>query len=245
MGCHGPTRLYGGGIHNREIDSRWIRTVVESRGFDGGVQLHAHVRLRSLCLGANKMFVQELSCTCLSIFHWFRFASLPVISDRRPAGFQGESTVFRIGSIFTVIFSWFQVNSKIMLSVGGIVIVMASVACSLGLFGYIGVPTALLTIEVRKLENYRLRELLGKRIDNKCTWFAQVIPFLVLAVGVDNIFILVHTHERKPKRAEESIPEHIGKVLADVGPSMLLTSASECFCFLIGWYRSAGILLLQ
>ncbi|XP_076221530.1 NPC intracellular cholesterol transporter 1 homolog 1b isoform X2 [Nomia melanderi] len=109
-------------------------------------------------------------------------------------------------------FKNYLINSKIMLSIGGIVIVMASVACSLGLFGYIGVPTALLTIEV--------------------------IPFLVLAVGVDNIFILVHTHERMPKRAEESIPQHIGKVLAEVGPSMLLTSTSECFCFLIGTLSS-------
>ncbi|XP_026674415.1 NPC intracellular cholesterol transporter 1 homolog 1b-like isoform X2 [Ceratina calcarata] len=99
-------------------------------------------------------------------------------------------------------------NSKIMLSFGGVIIVIASVACSLGVFGYIGVPTTLLTIEV--------------------------IPFLILAVGVDNIFILIHTHQRHPKRADESVPDHIGRILAEVGPSMLLTSMSECFCFLIG-----------
>ncbi|XP_076173454.1 NPC intracellular cholesterol transporter 1 homolog 1b isoform X2 [Ptiloglossa arizonensis] len=99
-------------------------------------------------------------------------------------------------------------NSKIMLSIGGIIIVMVSVACSLGIFGYIGVPTTLLTIEV--------------------------IPFLVLAVGVDNIFILVQTHQRNPKRLEESIPDHIARIAAEVGPSMLLTSGSECLCFLIG-----------
>ncbi|XP_016911679.2 NPC intracellular cholesterol transporter 1 homolog 1b-like [Apis cerana] len=99
-------------------------------------------------------------------------------------------------------------NSKIMLSVGGVVIVIASVACSLGIFGYVGVPTTLLTIEV--------------------------IPFLVLAVGVDNIFILIHTYERNPKFDDESIDEHIGRILGEVGPSMLLTSISECLCFLIG-----------
>ncbi|XP_076281170.1 NPC intracellular cholesterol transporter 1 homolog 1b [Lasioglossum baleicum] len=103
-------------------------------------------------------------------------------------------------------------TSKIMLSIGGIVIVMASVACSLGLFGYIGVPTTLLTIEV--------------------------IPFLVLAVGVDNIFILVQTLERTPKPVDRTIPEHIGNILAEVGPSMLLTSMSECLCFLIGTLSS-------
>ena len=105
-------------------------------------------------------------------------------------------------------FRGYFAHSKIMLSVGGIIIVMASVACSLGIFGYIGTPTSLLTIEV--------------------------IPFLVLAVGVDNIFILVQTHQRNPRHRGETIPDHIGRILGEVGPSILLTSASECFCFLIG-----------
>lgn len=48
---------------------------------------------------------------------------------------------------------------------------MGSVLASIGLCGYAGIPTTLLTIEV--------------------------IPFLVLAVGVDNIFIIVQTHQRK------------------------------------------------
>ncbi|XP_076621985.1 NPC intracellular cholesterol transporter 1 homolog 1b [Colletes latitarsis] len=105
-------------------------------------------------------------------------------------------------------FEGYFAKSKMMLSIGGIIIVMASVACSLGIFGYIGVSTSLLTIEV--------------------------IPFLVLAVGVDNIFILVQTHQRNKKYSEESIPEHIGRIMAKVGPSILLTSTSECLCFLIG-----------
>ncbi|XP_014484242.1 PREDICTED: Niemann-Pick C1 protein-like [Dinoponera quadriceps] len=103
-------------------------------------------------------------------------------------------------------------NSRIVLSVGGIIIVIASVGCSLGVFGYIGVPTTLLTIEV--------------------------IPFLVLAVGVDNIFILVQNYQRNPRHNGETIAEHIGRILAAVGPSMLLTSMSEFFCFLIGAFSS-------
>lgn len=47
--------------------------------------------------------------------------------------------------------------------------VLSSVACSLGIFSYIGIPLTLIVIEV--------------------------IPFLVLAVGVDNIFILVQTYQ--------------------------------------------------
>ena len=65
----------------------------------------------------------------------------------------------------------FLVETKLFLGVGGVLIVLGSVLCSIGLCGYAGVPTTLLTIEV--------------------------IPFLVLAVGVDNIFIIVQTHQRQ------------------------------------------------
>ena len=59
---------------------------------------------------------------------------------------------------------------------------------------------------------------------------------MVLAVGVDNIFILIHTYEKNPKCDDETIHEHVGRILGEVGPSMLLTSISECLCFLIGQY---------
>ncbi|KAM7541010.1 hypothetical protein Aperf_G00000046447 [Anoplocephala perfoliata] len=54
---------------------------------------------------------------------------------------------------------------KISLSIGGVSIVLASVFSSIGLWSFVGVPATLIIIEV--------------------------IPFLVLAVGVDNIFIMV------------------------------------------------------
>jgi Niemann-Pick C1 protein len=40
------------------------------------------------------------------------------------------------------------VDSKVTLGVGGIVIVLMAVGCTLGIFGYAGVTTTLLTIEV-------------------------------------------------------------------------------------------------
>jgi Niemann-Pick C1 protein len=51
------------------------------------------------------------------------------------------------------------------LGLGGVMIVLLSVAASIGIFGFAGVPATLIIFEI--------------------------IPFLVLAVGVDNIFILV------------------------------------------------------
>lgn len=100
------------------------------------------------------------------------------------------------------------IDSKITLGLGGVIIVLASVVCSVGLFSFIGVPATLIIIEV--------------------------IPFLVLAVGVDNIFILVQTHQREARQHNESHAEHIGRTLGQVGPSMLLTSLSESCCFFLG-----------
>lgn len=100
------------------------------------------------------------------------------------------------------------IDSKITLGIGGVIIVLASVVSSVGLFGYIGLPATLIIVEV--------------------------IPFLVLAVGVDNIFILVQTYQRDQRRPDETIEEQVGRVLGRVGPSMLLTSVSESCCFFLG-----------
>ncbi|PZC81097.1 hypothetical protein B5X24_HaOG213437 [Helicoverpa armigera] len=105
-------------------------------------------------------------------------------------------------------FSRLLIDSKVTLGLGGVCIVLASVVCSVGMFGYAGVPATLIIIEV--------------------------IPFLVLAVGVDNIFILVQTNQREGRRPNESVAEHIGRTLGQVGPSMFLTSASESVCFFLG-----------
>lgn len=100
------------------------------------------------------------------------------------------------------------IDSKVTLGLGGVAIVLASVISSVGLFGFVGVPATLIIIEV--------------------------IPFLVLAVGVDNIFILVQTHQRGQRRHGETQSEYIGRTLAKVGPSILLTSVSESCCFFLG-----------
>ncbi|XP_017025835.1 NPC intracellular cholesterol transporter 1 isoform X2 [Drosophila kikkawai] len=100
------------------------------------------------------------------------------------------------------------IDSKITLGIGGVIIVLASVVSSVGLFGYIGLPATLIIVEV--------------------------IPFLVLAVGVDNIFILVQTHQRDLRQPNETLEQQIGRILGRVGPSMLLTSLSESFCFFLG-----------
>ncbi|XP_004465177.1 NPC intracellular cholesterol transporter 1 [Dasypus novemcinctus] len=104
--------------------------------------------------------------------------------------------------------SRFLVDSKISLGIAGILIVLSSVACSLGIFSYAGLPLTLIVIEV--------------------------IPFLVLAVGVDNIFILVQTYQRDERLQEETLDQQLGRVLGEVAPSVLLSSFSETVAFFLG-----------
>eukprot|EP00112_Aurelia_sp_Birch-Aquarium-sp1_P006727 Seg1737.3 transcript_id=Seg1737.3/GoldUCD/mRNA.D3Y31 product="NPC intracellular cholesterol transporter 1" protein_id=Seg1737.3/GoldUCD/D3Y31 len=100
------------------------------------------------------------------------------------------------------------VDSKLIVGLGGVLIVLCSVASSLGTFSYAGIPATLIIIEV--------------------------VPFLVLAVGVDNIFILVQTFQRDVRLPHEQIPHQIGRVLGQVAPSMLLSSLSESVAFGLG-----------
>ncbi|XP_029867165.1 NPC intracellular cholesterol transporter 1 [Aquila chrysaetos chrysaetos] len=100
------------------------------------------------------------------------------------------------------------VDSKISLGIAGILIVLSSVACSIGIFSYFGIPLTLIVIEV--------------------------IPFLVLAIGVDNIFIIVQTLQRDERIQGETLDKQIGRVLGDVAPSMFLSSFSETVAFFLG-----------
>ncbi|XP_047446163.1 NPC intracellular cholesterol transporter 1 [Mugil cephalus] len=99
-------------------------------------------------------------------------------------------------------------DSKISLGIAGILIVLGSVSSSLGIFSYAGVPLTLIVIEV--------------------------IPFLVLAVGVDNIFIIVQTYQRDERLQHEQLHQQIGRILGDIAPSMFLSSFSETVAFFLG-----------
>ncbi|KAI7850767.1 patched family-domain-containing protein [Circinella umbellata] len=101
------------------------------------------------------------------------------------------------------------IDSKFGLGVCGILIVIFSVSTAVGLFSLTGKKTTLI--------------------------IAEVIPFLVLAVGVDNIFILCHEYARREDLGEdESVEERVAKTLGKMGPSILLSSLSETVAFSLG-----------
>ncbi len=72
------------------------------------------------------------------------------------------------------------VRSKFMLGLFGIVIVLLAISSAVGLFSAAGVKVTLI--------------------------IAEVIPFLVLAVGVDNVFLLSHEMDRQNSLASTSNP---------------------------------------
>ncbi|XP_057966308.1 uncharacterized protein LOC131156550 [Malania oleifera] len=102
--------------------------------------------------------------------------------------------------------STFYLSSKVLLGLSGVMVVLLSVLGSVGFFSAVGVKSTLIIMEV--------------------------IPFLVLAVGVDNMCILVHA----VKRQSSTLPleGRISNALVEVGPSITLASLSEVLAFAVG-----------
>ena len=118
-------------------------------------------------------------------------------------------------------------DSKVTLGLCGLLIVVFSVSSAVGFFSWIGVKATLI--------------------------IAEVVPFLVLAVGVDNIFIMVKTYQRleteasvvddgaegseefgKPESRRQVIEERVARTMEKVGPSIVLSSLTETIIFALG-----------
>ncbi|XP_015745684.1 NPC1-like intracellular cholesterol transporter 1 [Python bivittatus] len=100
------------------------------------------------------------------------------------------------------------VDAKVTIALGGVLVVLGAVLSSLGFFSFVGLPSSLIILEV--------------------------VPFLVLAVGADNIFIFVLEYQRSQPLPGETPEQHLGRTLGDVAPGMLLCSLSEVICFFLG-----------
>ena len=86
--------------------------------------------------------------------------------------------------------------------------ILISALAATGVFGWAGVASNLIVMEV--------------------------VPFLLLAIGADNVFILVMDIQREERKKDESIDDVISRVLAKSGPSMLLCALTESTVFFIG-----------
>ncbi|ODA80792.1 hypothetical protein RJ55_03752 [Drechmeria coniospora] len=101
------------------------------------------------------------------------------------------------------------VESKVTLGLVGIVIVLMSIASSIGFFSWVGLKATLIIVEV--------------------------IPFIVLAVGVDNIFLIVHELDRvNASCPDQMVEERVARALGRMGPSILFSALTETAAFALG-----------
>ncbi|GMM32285.1 sphingolipid transporter [Martiniozyma asiatica (nom. inval.)] len=94
----------------------------------------------------------------------------------------------------------------------GILIVLTSVSSAVGFWSFFGLKSTLI--------------------------IAEVIPFLILAVGVDNIFLIcnaiTNVENSQDLNLDLNIPEKIGRTMMSCGPSIALSCTCQFFCFLLG-----------
>lgn len=62
---------------------------------------------------------------------------------------------------------------------------------------------------------------------------AEVVPFLILAIGVDNMFLIARA-EREIPDTVTSIEERIGFAMKEIGPSIFTAALCESLAFFIG-----------
>ncbi|GAA5842354.1 hypothetical protein JCM9279_005356 [Rhodotorula babjevae] len=116
------------------------------------------------------------------------------------------------------------VDSRFLLGLWGILIVLLSVSTSVAICSAAGVKVTLI--------------------------IAEVIPFLVLAIGVDNVFLLSHELDQQNARSYRQgsllpgddddsdlyleVEERVARTLARIGPSILLSASCETVAFALG-----------
>jgi Niemann-Pick C1 protein len=99
------------------------------------------------------------------------------------------------------------VHNRFLLGLSGIVVVIFSLVISIGLTLFFDVPLSLIS--------------------------SEVVPFLLLAIGVDNMFILVRAEKEVSDRVTE-VEERIALALKEVGPSIFTAALCESLAFFIG-----------
>lgn len=100
------------------------------------------------------------------------------------------------------------VLTRFLLGLSGIIIILLSVSASAGLCSWAGIKSTLI--------------------------IAEVIPFLVLAIGVDNIFLIVHElHLITERLPDANVETRISLAVKKIGPSCFISAVLQVSMFLV------------
>ncbi|CAH2258934.1 jg12586 [Pararge aegeria aegeria] len=126
--------------------------------------------------------------------------------------------IFALGNIRR--FKTCLIDSKVTVAISCIIVVLISIFCAMGVLGYMNVTVTLLAI--------------------------NVIPFFILSVGIDNVFLMINEltevesnldkyDDYKDNFSFEKRKRFIfGKMMNNIGPSMFVSSITQITCFGIG-----------
>ncbi|XP_066936303.1 patched domain-containing protein 3-like [Clytia hemisphaerica] len=127
----------------------------------------------------------------------------------------GDLQFFVIGYIMVIVYlsimlgSFSRIGHKVLLALAGIGVIGISIGISYGL---------------------------GSAFQLKYTAVHNVLPFLLLGIGVDDLFVIVQSWDNigGPKRDHRSVEEKISLAMRHAGVSVLVTSVTDVCAFLIG-----------
>ncbi|KAL7675403.1 hypothetical protein ACOME3_001664 [Neoechinorhynchus agilis] len=101
------------------------------------------------------------------------------------------------------------VDTRLILGIAALVMIVVSVLSSFGFYSYLGFHTSIIVLEVT--------------------------PFLLLAVSSGDNFILVNNYIRRfESQSQMSVEMKVAANLGEIGPSLLLSSCSQALAFAVG-----------
>jgi len=145
----------------------------------------------------------------------FNFVLTRSFSDEFGEAIQGDLALLQAAFMLILAYAslmisrWDQgcVGSRVGLTFSGVVSIGMAIASSYGVCSYLGLFYSPLM---------------------------NVLPFLLLGVGVDDMFVIVNSYDLVDPARQLDLPTRIGRTLASAGASITVTSMTDVFAFLIG-----------
>uniref|UniRef100_A0A8R1I1V8 SSD domain-containing protein n=1 Tax=Caenorhabditis japonica TaxID=281687 RepID=A0A8R1I1V8_CAEJA len=123
------------------------------------------------------------------------------------AGFGFEITFVSVCVILTAVYHNCLDRGKLLISLGAVLCPILAITSTYGIVS-----------------------VLGMRVNS----FMLVMPFLVMGIGVDSCFLMIHSWQKERRAQKTGTGNRLGMVYESVGPSITITSLTDFLSFAIG-----------